>query len=288
MQGHGDWVGQLGLKVHEHEKILREIPAHISRDSLFREQTRELRGRAVHCRNFLEEKLAIVGQWCGRGWQSDQLHPLLGGWRFMASQAEVKLLPPNSTSNFLENGRPRKVLRTSRFGEYSYDGRAHFEVRKSGRKRKTVLDLTVDHSDDDGEDGNRVLTIVCTNRTACIPSHDIDYPHPAISERRNSRNNRSERGQALEAAPERAQLTWEKLGKRKKKDPESAKVSVRSISNSAQESAALKAAGCPTPLQWQYNRCTAAGTCVPTAHAQPCSSVEGNLMATLVLVQETI
>lgn len=160
MPGDSDWVEQLGLSVHSQDKgdFLNLNPS--SEES---EDIGSRAGRKGRKSNLREKKSSIIGQWCGKQWRSDQLHPLLGGCRdIVASQAEITTLNPSNlwpptggVSTFENNGRSRKVMRPARLAEYTPDGRApktDTDLKKSGRKRKTLLDNSEDDVDEQNSD----------------------------------------------------------------------------------------------------------------------------------------
>ena len=167
MPGDSDWVEQLGLSVHGQDKVdfLNLNPS--SEES---EDIGSRAGRKGRKSNLREKKSSIIGQWCGKQWRSDQLHPLLGGCRdIVASQAEIMTLnlanlwtATGGVSTFENNGRSRKVMRPARLAEYTPDGRApktDAELKKSGRKRKTLLDNLEDEVDEQNSDS--IPTRIC-------------------------------------------------------------------------------------------------------------------------------
>ena len=154
MAGDSDWVDQLELCIHGQSKSLSN-DVEVANGNPSSEESEEPGNRRIW-KGRKEKKSSIIGQWCGKGWRADQLHPLLGGCRHMPVQIDNTTTPANlctsgGVSSFIENGRARKIMRPARLAEYTPDGRApkgESHTKKSTNKRKILLEMSEDEFDE--------------------------------------------------------------------------------------------------------------------------------------------
>jgi hypothetical protein len=147
-------VDQLGLSVHGQSKSFSN-DVEIANGNPSSEESEEPGNRRIW-KGRKERKSAIIRQWCGKGWRADQLHPLLGGCRYMPVQIDNTNTPANLctsgvVSSHIENGRARKIMRPARLAEYTPDGRApkgESHTKKSSNKRKILLEMSEDEFDE--------------------------------------------------------------------------------------------------------------------------------------------
>lgn len=262
LSGQSDWVGQLELSTYDVDKMCNE---HLNIDPVSGRYLEGKGSRGGGKRRRLKEKI-LVGEWCGRGWYSEELHPLLGGCRFMSSTVKVigsssNVSPPVNISNLSENGRPRRATRLTRLGDNGSENQLQFEVRKSGRMRRTVIDSAVDQSDEEDED-YKLLTIVCSDLTQGRRTSQI-----------GGLENRSH---FLDHPPKTTPL-WDQSNKHKEKDPQTHTISPQSSGNSAPEVTMIQDPRNPTliPLQWQQDRFSVVGSCVRPLESKHLTCVEG-------------
>lgn len=261
LSGQSDWVGQLELSTYDVDKMCNE---HLNIDPVSGRYLEGKGSRAGGKRRRLKEKI-LVGEWCGRGWYSEELHPLLGGCRFMSSMVKVigsssNALPPVNISNLSENGRPRRATRLTRLGDNGSENQLQFEVRKSGRMRRTVIDSAVDHSDEEDED-NKLITIVCSN----------------VTQGRTSEIGRLENRSQFLDHPPKTTPPWDQSSKYKEKDSKTDTISPQSSGNSAPEVTMIQDSRNPilTPLQWQQDRSSVVGSSVRLSESKHLTCVEG-------------